>query len=211
MILYLIRHGQSTYNAEGRIQGQSDVPLSPLGRRQGQAVARALAGDPIETIFASRLRRAAETAEFLARALGLTVTHDPRLVEVDAGEFQDRMRAEILVEHPGVLARWRSGQLDFAFPGGESRRDVIRRGREALEAICHAGHAHAAVVSHGGLILAGMKELLGLHSTDPPHDLANASITRMAIDPSGRAELLDFDNVDHLVNGQASADEAEPA
>ncbi|KKK94352.1 hypothetical protein LCGC14_2683730, partial [marine sediment metagenome] len=68
MLLYCIRHGESTYNAEGRIQGQSDVPLSELGRRQGEAVAAALRAEPVEAIYSSPLRRAMQTAEPLADA-----------------------------------------------------------------------------------------------------------------------------------------------
>ncbi|MBN2023169.1 MAG: histidine phosphatase family protein [Pirellulales bacterium] len=198
MILYLIRHGESTYNATGRIQGQSDVPLSELGRRQAQAMADSLAREPIEAIYASPLRRASETADFLAAALGLPVRYDPLLKEVHAGAFEARVRDEILAEYPGTIAHWRSGRLDFAFPGGESRVDVIRRGRESFTAVCRAGHGHVAIVAHGGLLLAGLKELLGLHSTEPPHDMANASITRLSVNGHGTAELLDFDNTDHL-------------
>ena len=69
MIVYCIRHGESTYNAEGRIQGQSDVPLSQLGLRQSEAVAAALAGLPVEAIYSSPLERASQTAARVADAL----------------------------------------------------------------------------------------------------------------------------------------------
>ncbi|MBN1908439.1 MAG: histidine phosphatase family protein [Pirellulales bacterium] len=200
MILYLVRHGQSLYNAEGRIQGQADTPLSELGHQQAAAVARAMADLPIEAIYASPLLRASQTAGHLAQVLELDVRHDPRLKEVDAGLFTNRIRKEILVEYPGAIDHWRSGRLDFAFPQGESRRDVIRRGAEVLRAVCEQGHAHAAVVAHGGLLLAGMKALLDLQSTHPPHELENGSITRLSVDSNGRFELIDLDNTDHLNN-----------
>ena len=88
MLLYCIRHGESSYNAEGRIQGQSDVPLSELGRRQSEAVAAALAEVPIEAVYASPLRRAMQTARPVAERLNLEIQTDPRLMEVHAGEFQ---------------------------------------------------------------------------------------------------------------------------
>jgi 2,3-bisphosphoglycerate-dependent phosphoglycerate mutase len=198
MLLYLIRHGESTYNAQGRIQGRSDCDLSDHGRRQAQAMARRMADAPIEAVYASPLRRATQTAEFLASALGLAIRFDPRLVEVDAGHFEEQMRDEVMRRFPGAIPQWRSGAIDFVFPGGESRRALIERGREAILSIVHAGHEHAAVVSHGGLLLAGMKSLLGIASEAEPLDMDNASITRLQIDPDGRFELVDFNNVEHL-------------
>ncbi len=206
MLLYLIRHGQSTYNVQGRIQGQSDCALSEQGRRQGQAVARRLAALPIRAIYASPLRRASQTAEFLARALDLEIQFDPRLKEVDVGHFQDQIRTDVMRRFPEAIPRWRSGELDFAFPGGESRRELIRRGREALLSISRADHDHAAIVSHGGLLLAGMKALLGIASEDPPLGMENASVTRLAVDASGRAQLLEFNSVDHLSGIESPGD-----
>ncbi|MBN1591315.1 MAG: histidine phosphatase family protein [Pirellulales bacterium] len=206
MQLYLIRHGESTYNVEGRIQGQSDPGLSELGRRQAQAIARRLAKSPIGVIFASPLRRATETAEFLAGALNLDIQFDPRLKEIDAGEFQDLLRADVRHRFPDAVGRWRSGELDFAFPGGESRRQLIARGREALLSVSHAGHDHAAIVSHGGLLLAAMKAVLGIASDAPPLGMENASITRLAVDGDDRVELVEFNSVEHLAGIESPKD-----
>jgi broad specificity phosphatase PhoE len=206
MLLYLIRHGESTYNVEGRIQGQADCELSERGRRQGQALAQRLASAPIEAIYASPLRRASQTAEFLAAALGLPIRFDPRLKEVDAGEFENRLREDVLRRFPGVLPRWRRGDSNFAFPGGESRRQLIARGEEALRSILESGHDHAAVVSHGGILLAGMKAMLGMASQDPPHEVDNASITRLSVDGAGRVELVEFNVVEHLADIGSSSD-----
>jgi broad specificity phosphatase PhoE len=197
-LLYCIRHGQSTYNALGRIQGQSDVPLSELGRRQALAVARALADAPIEAIYSSPLRRAKDTARLLADLLGLDVREDPRLKEVDVGVFTDRLRDEVLEEYPGAISRWRSGRLDFVFPEGESRRDLIRRGHEVLDEIRRAGHRQAAVVAHGGVLLAAMKAMLAIPSDHPPHSLENASISTLLVNGDGQAERVELDNTDHL-------------
>lgn len=205
MFLYCIRHGQSTYNAEKRIQGQSDVPLSEMGRAQGAAVARAMAAVPLDAVFASPLRRAKDTALMVAAVHGLPVQTDERLKEVHAGLFQDRMSKEIHQEYPGMIARWRSGDPDFVFPEGESRQSVIDRGREALLAICQNGYSHAAVVSHGGLLLAGIKSLLGLQSTDPPFELGNTSITKLEVSGRGGVELVYFDRAYHLVGGTISS------
>ena len=198
MFLYCIRHGESTYNAESRIQGQSDVPLSRRGRAQGEAVARAMSAIPVEAVFASPLRRAKDTARMVADALGLEVQTDDRLKEVDTGLFQDRMREAILRKYAGMIGQWRSGDPDFVFPKGESRLSVINRGHEVLASICQNGHEHVVVVSHGGLLLAGMKSLLGIPSTEPPHTLKNTSITKLEANPDGTVELLEFDRADHL-------------
>jgi len=200
MLLYLIRHGESTYNAIGRIQGRSDCPLSERGRRQGEAMARRLAEQPIDAVYATPLRRARQTAEPLAAALGLPIRYDPRLVEVDAGQFEEQLRVDVMRRFPDAIPRWRSGAMDFAFPGGESRQALIDRGREALLAVARAGHEHAAVVSHGGLLLAGMKSILGIASESPPLDMDNASVTRLFVDGDDRAELIEFNNVDHLAD-----------
>ncbi len=89
MIIYCIRHGESCYNAEGRLQGQSATPLSPLGLRQAEAMAMALRAQPIAAIYASPLPRAMQTAEALGRAIGVAVIPDPRLMEINVGIVQD--------------------------------------------------------------------------------------------------------------------------
>lgn len=198
MILYCIRHGESTYNAEGRIQGQSDVPLSRRGRLQGRAAARAMAGLGVEAVFASPLKRARHTADMVAAELGLEVQTDARLKEVDCGLFQDRLRKEILRDYAGMIEQWRSGQPDFSFPEGESRQSLIRRGHEVFDEISRSGHETVAVVSHGGLLLAAMKSLLGIRSTEPPLSLENTSISKLEIELDGKAKLLEFDRTDHL-------------
>jgi len=198
MLLYCIRHGQSTYNADGRIQGQSDVPLSELGVRQAEAVAEALCGLPLEAIYASPLRRALETARLTADALGLEIHTDQRLKEISAGVWEDKPRSEVERLFPQELARWRSGDLDFTIPGGESRRDLLRRGLAAIESILQAGCLQAAIFAHGGLLVVTLKALLGIPPQEPPFDLENGSITQLAVDGDGRFQLLALDEVDHL-------------
>ena len=112
--------------------------------------------------------------------------------------------------HPEVVPGWRSGRLDFRFPGGESRPEVIARGKEIFEEVCRAGYDQAIIYSHGGLILAAMKALLGIPSDEPPHALRNASISKLEVtsDSNGtlNAKLLDFDNTDHLPGEETGED-----
>ncbi len=153
MFLYCVRHGESTYNAEGRLQGQSDVPrLSPLGRRQSEAAAAALAHLPIEAVYASPLRRAMETAEIIAGLLRLEIRPEPRLKEINVGLFQDKLRSELEGLCPRELDAWLSGDPDYAIPGGESRRQLAQRGREALEncsitTLFFGGDGHAQLLA----------------------------------------------------------------
>lgn len=199
MIFYCVRHGESTHNAEGRLQGQSNVPgLSELGQRQAQAAAEVLAAYPVEAIYSSPLRRALETADIISRRIGLPVQTDPRLQEIDVGLFQDQRRSDVERLYPRELAGWLSGDPDFRLPGGESRNDLARRGCEALEAIARSSHEHAVVVSHGGLIVTVLKTLMGIPLSEPPLALENGSITRFAWDGSGPVEILGLNEIDHL-------------
>jgi len=200
LILYCVRHGETTYNAEGRLQGQSEIPvLSELGRRQSEATARALSGKPIEAVYASPLRRAFETAEIIAKALGLEIRADPRLKEIDVGVFQDQLRGDLEKDYPEALARWLSGDPDYAIPGGESRGQLARRGCAAFDEIRQSGHEQAVVVAHGGLLVSTIKSLLGIPLRAPPLALENCSISTLAWHGDGPVELLAFNQVGHLV------------
>jgi len=199
LILYCIRHGETTYNAEGRLQGQSELPvLSDLGRRQSEATARALIGKPIEAIYASPLRRAFETAEIIAQALRREIRTDPRLKEIDVGIFQGRLRGDLEKDHAEALVRWLSGDPDYVIPGGESRRQLARRGVAAFEDIRRSGHEQAVVVAHGGVLVSTIKSLLGIPLPDPPLALENCSISTLAWHGDGRVEMLALDRVEHL-------------
>jgi 2,3-bisphosphoglycerate-dependent phosphoglycerate mutase len=199
MIVYCIRHGETVYNAEGRLQGHSDLPvLSPLGRRQSEATARALIGRPIEALYASPLRRAYETAEILAKALRLEIRTDPRLKEINVGLFQDQLRADLEKHQADALRQWLSGDPDYVIPGGESRHQLARRGQEAFEAIFRSGHGQVLVVAHGGVLVSTIKSLLGIPLQDPPLALENCSITTLCRTADGHVDLVALNQIEHL-------------
>ncbi|HIQ21354.1 MAG TPA: histidine phosphatase family protein [Planctomycetes bacterium] len=198
MILYCIRHGESVYNAEGRIQGQADVPLSERGVRQGQAVAEALGRFPIEAIYSSPLQRALATARMIAEPRGLAVRTDPRLMEINAGIFQHRLSSELVRLYPEPFARWSSGDPDYVIPGGESRAALRGRGLAAFQAIRAAGHRQAAVVAHGRLLVVTLQALVPIPEDRLADALHNGSITTIAFGEDGVAELLGLDRTDHL-------------
>jgi probable phosphoglycerate mutase len=198
MILYLVRHGQSLSNVERRIQGQADVELSPLGLRQGAALALALTNREIDAVYASPLRRALDTAKPLAAALGLTICTDDRLKEIDAGIFQGLLWEEINRRFPDEALHWRQQDPDFVIPGGESRRVVAQRGAAALQAVRDAGHQRAVVVAHGGVLTGALKMLLHVPAELNPFGLYNASISKMAWDQNV-VKLLTLNETAHLV------------
>lgn len=143
--LLLVRHGESTWNADGRWQGQADPPLSSLGERQATEAATRV--DGFDAIWSSDLARARQTAEIVASRLEIDVRLDARLRERDAGEWQGHTRAEIDEQWPGYLA---SGRRP---PGYESDEALLAR---VLAAIAEIGGAHpresVLVVVHGGIV-----------------------------------------------------------
>lgn len=151
--LLLLRHGESTWNADGRWQGQADPPLSPLGEEQAREAARRLSPGQFSRVVSSNLGRALRTAEILAEALALPVEVDPDLREIDVGEWQGLTRAEINERAPGALADWSEGRSEST-PGGESRIHLTDRARAALVRAAAASSPgdRVLVVSHGALI-----------------------------------------------------------
>ncbi len=149
--IYLARHGQTAYNAEGRFQGQGPVPLDATGRAQAAALAEQAATYEFAALWCSPLRRARETADVVARRIDLTPREDARLMETDAGEWTDRSFAEVQAEDPEGFNRFKEGDPTFAFPGGESFAQQGVRVAAAFHDIKRA-EAPTLVICHGGVI-----------------------------------------------------------
>jgi probable phosphoglycerate mutase len=197
MLLYCIRHGESTYNAQGRVQGHLNIPLSDLGRRQAAALADACRDLGAEALFCSPLRRAQETAEAIAAAADLPIREEPGLIEIKVGIFQGHSRDELDRVFPEEYGRWRSGDPDYAVPGGESRRTLMQRGRAVLESIAQADYGRVIVVSHGAILAAAFKSLLDIPAQRHPFMLENASLSRLEID-GALVRLHTLNEVGHL-------------
>ncbi len=169
----LVRHAQSTWNAAGRWQGQADPPLSEQGRAQAEALALRLAAEGIEELVASDLRRAVETAELLGKTLGLPLRLDPRLRELDVGEWAGLTRLEIEARDPGRLERFEAGDPEVCAGGGESRSAMRRRVRAAAAEIARSHPDRCvAVVAHMGTVRALL----------PGAELSNAEFRRARCD-----------------------------
>ena len=162
--LLLIRHGESTWNAEHRLQGQADPPLSPLGREQAAALVPFLDGLPARAL-SSDLARAVQTAE----ALGLAgVPADPRWREIDIGDWAGHTLDEL---DPEEVAAWQRGE--FAPPNAETFAELQARVAGAVDEL---QGEDAVVVTHGGCVRAATAHLTGAdpRRLAPP---ANASLT----------------------------------
>jgi broad specificity phosphatase PhoE len=196
MKLYCVRHGETHYNSGGRIQGQLDSQLTPLGLRQCQAVADALGALDVDAVIASPLSRALQSAQMIAARLKLEVRSEPRLMEIHAGMFQGYTWEEIDRQFPDESVRWRSQDADYRIPGGESRRDLTTRAREAFCAIREAGYRQAIVVAHGGSLSAAFKALLDIPAGRNPFSLGNGSISTVVWEKDFR--LLSLNETGHL-------------
>jgi probable phosphoglycerate mutase len=196
MKLFCVRHGETLFNSAGRIQGQSDSQLSPLGLRQCAAVAEVLAGQPIDAVIASPLSRALESARVIAERLKLAVQVEPRLMEINAGIFQGHTWEEIDQKFSQDALRWRSQDPDYRIPQGESRRDLMERAATAFAAIREAGYRQAVVVAHGGSLSAAFKSLLSVPAERNPFSLANGSISTIEWQKDFR--LLSLNETCHL-------------
>lgn len=187
--LLLCRHGQSTWNAAGRWQGQADPPLSDLGRLQAQHAAKAVGA--VDLIVASDLERARDTALIIAEAIGIgPVVIEPDLRERDAGEWSGLTREEIEAEWPGYLER-----RDRP-PGWEPQDVLHRRAMGALDRI-HAEYEGATVlvVTHGGVIYA-----IEEHHGEPWSRIGNLQARELRyVDGTTRlgerVELIDHDEI----------------
>jgi len=210
-----VRHGESVSNLEGRVQGQEDVELSDLGRSQARKMAawsRRLSASSsgseatISEVWSSPLRRARETAAEIAAALGLPLMVEKGLCELHAGIFQGHLWADLEERFPDEVMQWRSGDVHYRIPGGESRAQLAARGRAALEMLAGRDTPGMIVVAHGGVLTAALGSMLGLEhpllaaAAERPFTklpaLANCSVTQLEW-PGPR--LVSFNETGHLM------------
>ena len=178
--LIVIRHGETPWNREKRMQGTTDTALSDVGRAQAQALGRRLAGHSFTALYSSDLSRARETARAIAEHSGHEVVTDARLQERRFGIFEGLTAAEIQSRYPDEHARFVSRDPEYEVPGGESARVFTQRCLGCLAAIAdhHRGEA-VVVVSHGLVLDSLYRAAHGLdHGAQRPVPLINASVNR---------------------------------
>jgi len=200
--LLLIRHGETAWNAESRIQGQLDVPLSNAGIWQAGRLAQRLADERIDAIFASDLTRAWLTAQPIGQSRQIDPLADVRLRERHFGIFQGHTLEDISARWPVEFAAWRERNPDWAIPEGESARQFIERVLQALDEITHryAGGT-VAVVAHGGVLDVAYRYARGLAWNAPrQHLMVNAALNRVTAQARPlRMQVQEWGDVTHLV------------
>ncbi len=202
--LIAVRHGETAWNVDTRIQGQIDIGLNATGLWQAQRASLALADEGIGVIYASDLSRAWQTAEEIARPHGLAVQPEPRLRERAFGHLEGMSFAEIEATLPEDAKRWRERDPEFESEGGESLltfRDRITQVASELAAR-HPGEL-VTLVAHGGvmdvLYRAATRQELQAPRT---WQLGNAAINRMLWTPEGFS-LVGWSDTAHLTVGDA--------
>ena len=134
MRIILVRHGETTWNIEGRYQGQEDTPLSERGLRQGHLLAEGLHHIPIDVCISSPLQRSYQTCKFCADLHKLPVATDERLLEINHGSWEGVLAPEIAKQFPQEFALWHTQPHLVQMPdGGESLEDVRKRARAAFD------------------------------------------------------------------------------
>lgn len=194
-----IRHGETAWNADTRIQGHTDIPLNETGRRQARRLAGAVAHDGLSAVYASDLARAHETAAAIATPLGLPVHSDPGLRERAFGAFEGLTFRQIEQRWPEQAQRWRRRDAEFGPEGGERLADFYARCVAAASTIAarHAGET-IALVAHGG-VLDCLYRAASRVALDAPRtwQLGNATVNRLLHGPQGFM-LVGWDDDQHL-------------
>ncbi len=198
MELFLVRHGETEWNAQRRFQGQSDVPLSERGRAQAAAIGAALSSIPFRHAYSSDLQRATATARAIVADHNLTIEADARLREFDFGQWEGLTWAEITARWPELNARMPTQARRYEPVGGETFSHVVARVRAFLDDLRgRVTTGHALIVTHAGVLHAAM-EVLAPRGYDPLGTVfSTASITRVAME-GGHARLITLNDVSHL-------------
>lgn len=199
----LVRHGQSTWNDERRIQGQLDPPLSKLGHEQARRLAARLAGATLAGFYCSDLQRARATAGEIARSLRREPVEIPGLREVALGEWEGLTSAEIAQRYPVLWERWRERPSWDIVPGAEGAAAFERRVRSTLAELAARHPAgDVLVVTHGGVIQVALAEVVdGAGDGLFPFLIDNCSISTILRGPR-RSVITGVNDTGHLTQGQ---------
>ncbi len=201
MRLIFVRHGESVWNHEGRVQGIADPPLSERGRAQAALVAERLAREfSPAAVYVSALQRATETGRIIAARLGLPLHVDARLNEYDIGALTGLTDAEVAEQYPEIRAKWEMDVQWVPIPGEEGLYRFLDRITRAMEDIiaAHPGDAEVVVVTHGGVMALYLGDLIGLNPRQRmPWRFDNASIS--IVEPEGvRPRIVRLNDTAHM-------------
>jgi phosphoserine phosphatase len=210
MLLYLVRHGETVYNVEGRIQGQSDSPLTLLGIRQAEAIAGRLMTVGFSSIYSSDLGRAFNTAQIIASLNDIRVETSENLRERCFGCLEGLRMDEIEQQYPSSLFPWRNSHT-LPPIDGESKLEVVERAREFVDdlRINHQNSQNVLAVGHGGS-LRGI--IVAVCNMDVERwrmfKLSNASLSILDLDDNSIHLLNDTSHLDWMEVTEQDADDA---
>jgi broad specificity phosphatase PhoE len=201
--VFLIRHGQSRGNAEGRFGGHTDTPLSPKGRKQAKAAANTLANEKLTAIYASDLVRSLETALPLSRLIRLEVEPAAEFRERSVGVMEGLTFEEAAAQHPEQYAALLQRDFEHVLLGGESYRQTLDRAARKLdEAIAKHRGGRIAIFTHTGTICILALHLMG--ALDAPElkpvwiHSSNCGISRFDVRDDGYVRVASINDTRHL-------------
>jgi len=202
--ILLIRHGTTDANLIRSFTGKGDIPLNEQGMQEAAALRFRSELRGADRYWSSPMLRVRQTA---GQALGaeLPLHIDERLREADFGDWEGRIFDDIVATETEAVARWRRGDADFAFPGGESIHDFFVRTSQAADAILATpGEGHIVVFTHGGVIRSLVSYWLGLGRLHFfRFEARNTSVTRLKVYPDSYGALVTLNDCTHLDHAKA--------
>jgi 2,3-bisphosphoglycerate-dependent phosphoglycerate mutase len=197
--LVLVRHGETSWNVEGRIQGHTDIALNPLGAAQAEAVGKRLARERFDAVYSSDLVRAYHTAHATVPDPERTIIKDRRLRERHLGVLQGLTGEEAMAGQPAAWRAFKSREPDLALTGGESLGEFSRRITGFVEdTLDKHGGSRVLVVTHGGVLDATYRHATGMPlSATRDFPIYNASVNVISHD-GGRWKIESWGDVSHL-------------
>ena len=199
--LCVVRHGETAWNAEHRVQGQLDVPLNAIGQAQAAAVSKVLSQEKFDALYSSDLIRARQTAQPTAFLLSMDILLERDLRERHYGIFERLTYAEVKTRFPEDYARFETRDPNYAFRTGESLKDFSARSIAVISRIAkeHEGKS-ILVFTHGGVLDKLYRFVTGLPlSAHRDFGIPNAGLNRIELTPSGW-QIRSWANVAHLEN-----------
>jgi len=199
--LCIVRHGETAWNAEHRVQGQLDVPLNAIGQAQAAAVSKVLSQEKFDALYSSDLIRARQTAQPTAFLLSMDILLERDLRERHYGIFERLTYAEVKTRFPEDYARFEARDPNYAFRTGESLKDFSARSIAVISRIAkeHEGKS-ILVFTHGGVLDKLYRFVTGLPlSAHRDFGIPNAGLNRIELTPSGW-QIRSWANVAHLEN-----------
>ncbi len=200
--LLLVRHGITEHNSNRQFAGNIDVELSPDGYRQAEKLGDRLAGEKIDAVYSSDLKRAVATAEIIASRHDVAITQRPEIREMNYGEAEGMSFSEIRQCYPEVAASIFDFNVDLSFPGGDSFKEFAARACGFLETLeDYREEQTVLIVTHGGVLKVMVCDLMGIdHSHFQQIRFDNASLSIVYTYP-GRVILSLLNDTSHLKEG----------